>query len=88
MTTPYQFPGKLMFKHLAKHELFVFPAKYGTPIMGPYIKLSARRYAEASITLRGTKIVPHIKAAPVLKVTSINAEVSDRVTDTLFSDLF
>jgi hypothetical protein len=39
---PYRFPEVLT---LSRHELFFFPPGDGCPIMGPYIKLSARRYA-------------------------------------------
>jgi hypothetical protein len=83
-TTPYRFPQQLQFKHLAKHELFIFPAAHGAPAMGPYMKISARRYVEATVSLIGEKIVPNIKASPVHHVGSINAAVSDRVTDSLF----
>ena len=83
-TTPYRFPEQLKFKHLAKHELFIFPAAHGTPAMGPYMKISARRYVGASVNLIGEQIVPNIKAAPVYTIGSINATVSDRVTDNLF----
>lgn len=79
--TPYHFPEQLRFKHLAKHELFVFPAGNGTPAMGPYMKISPRRYVEARVELVGTKVVPHIKACPVHQVGTINVAVSDRVLD-------
>ena len=84
MPTPYRFPQQLKFKHLAKHELFIFPAAHGAPAMGPYMKISARRYVSAAVSLIGEKIVPTIKSAPVHYIGSINAAVSDRVTDSLF----
>lgn len=79
--TRYRFPEPLRFKHLNRHELFMFPAGDGTPAMGPYMKLSARRYIAARVELVGERLVPHIADRPVLHVGSINALVSDRVTD-------
>lgn len=79
--TPYRFPEQLRFKHLARHELFVFPAGNGTPAMGPYMKLSPRRYVPCRVELVGERIIAHVQAAPVLHIGSINAPVSDRVTD-------
>jgi hypothetical protein len=85
MTTTYHHTQQLRFKHLAKHELFMFPAGNGTPQMGPYMKISPRRYVEATVSIvGGTKIVPHIKASPVYTVGTINVAVSDRVTDGLY----
>jgi hypothetical protein len=84
MATPYRFPQQLKFKHLAKQELFIFPAAHGAPAMGPYMKISARRYVNAAVSLIGDKIVPVIDASPVHHIGSINAAVSDRVTDNLF----
>ena len=84
MATPYRFPQQLKFKHLAKHDLFIFPAGNGTPAMGPYLKISARRYVNATVSLIGEKIVPTVQAAPVHHIGSINAAVSDRVTDSLY----
>jgi len=53
--------------------------------MGPYMKISPRRYVEATVSIvGGTKIVPHIKASPVYTVGTINVAVSDRVTDGLY----
>ena len=84
--TPYRFPEQLRFKHLARHELFVFPAGEFTPSMGPYLKLSARRYVGATVRMVGLRIVHEIKAAPVHTIGTINAPVSDRVTDHLFTN--
>lgn len=81
--TRYRFPEQLRFKHLAKHELFMFPAGHGTPAMGPYMKISAHRYVPATVQLIGERIVPAIQAAPVHHIGSINAAVTDRVTDHL-----
>lgn len=79
---PYKFPEQLRFKHLARHELFFFPAGNGYPIMGPYIKLSARRYVPVRIELRGLKYIPHINGSlAVCHVGSVNAIVSDRIQD-------
>ena len=80
----YQFPEQLRFKHLARHELFFFPAGEGTPAMGPYMKISPRRYVEAKVSLVGERIVPEINSAPVHHIGSINANVSDCVLDFLF----
>lgn len=82
--TTYRFPEQLRFKHLAKHELFMFPAGHGTPAMGPYMKISARRYVPAKVRMVGLKVVPEIQASPVHHVGTINVPVSDRVTDHLF----
>ena len=83
--TVYRFPEQLRFKHLAKHELFMFPAGDGTPSMGPYLKLSPRRYVAATVRMVGLRIVHEVKASPVHTIGSINAPVSDRVTDHLFT---
>ena len=78
----YRFPEVLRFKHLSRHDLFFFPAGCGCPILGPYIKLSARRYAPVRLELRGLKYIPHLNgSAAVLHVGSVNAEVSDRISD-------
>jgi hypothetical protein len=76
----YRFPEQLKFKHLAKHELFMFPAGAGLPASGPYMKISARRYVSCTVAVVGVCIVPHIQAAPVHSVGSINVVVSDQVT--------
>jgi len=83
MTATYHHTQQLRFKHLAKNELFVFPAGNGTPQMGPYVKISPRRYVEATVSIiGGTKIVPRTKeASPIHTVGTINVAVSDRVTD-------
>ena len=82
MTSTYHHTQQLRFKHLAKHELLVFTAGNGTPQMGPYMKISPRRYVEATVSIiGGTKVIPHIKASPVYTVGTINVAVSDRVTD-------
>ena len=81
---PYRFPEQLRFKHLGRHELFVFPAGNGTPRMGPYMKLSARRYVPVRVVVMGMpwKLVPHIGAGVlVITVGSINAVVSDALCD-------
>jgi len=80
--TLYRFPEQLRFKHLSRHEMFFFPAGNGTPMMGPYIKLSARRYVPVRIETRGLKYVPHINGSDrVIHVGSVNAIVSDRIQD-------
>jgi hypothetical protein len=79
--TPYRFPEQLRFKHLAKHELFYFPAGSSTPAMGPYMKLSPRRYVPVRLERRGLRYIPHVAAAPVHHVGSINAAVTDRISD-------
>ena len=80
--TRYRFPEQLRFKHLGRHEMFYFPAGNGTPIMGPYIKLSARRYVPVRIESRGLKYIPHINGSDrVIHVGSINTLVSDRISD-------
>lgn len=84
--TVYRFPEQLRFKHLAKHELFMFPAGDGSPSMGPFMKLSPRRYVGADVRMVGLRIVPEIKATPVHTIGSINCPVSDRVTDHLFTN--
>ena len=79
---PYRFPEVLRFKHLSRHELFFFPPGDGCPIMGPYIKLSPRRYAPVRLELRGLKYISHLNGSdPVLHVGSVNAAVSDRISD-------
>ena len=51
-------------------------------MMGPYIKLSARRYVPVRIETRGLKYVPHIHGSDrVIHVGSVNALVSDRISD-------
>jgi hypothetical protein len=86
--TVYRFPEQLRFKHLAKHELFMFTRCNGYPAefqQGPFMKLSPRRYVAAKVRVVGLRIVPDIQACPVYQVESINAPVSDRVTDHLSS---
>lgn len=82
--TRYRFPEQLRFKHLGRHELFVFPAGNGTPRMGPYMKLSARRYVPVRVAVMGMpgKLVPHVAdGAQVCMVGSVNAVVSDALCD-------
>jgi len=76
----YRFPEQLKFKHLAKFELFIFPAGSGLPASGAYMKISARRYVSCTVAVVGVRIVPHIQAASVHTIGSINAAVSDQVT--------
>jgi len=78
-TYRYRFPETLRFKHLARHELFFFPAGHGTPQSGPYMKISARRYVPVRIERRGLKYIPHIQAAPVHHVGTINVPVCDNL---------
>jgi hypothetical protein len=78
---PYHHTQQLRFKHLGLNELFVFPAGDTTPFMGPYMKLSARRYVAVRIT-GSLKLTPHIDAGAIVHhIGSINARVSDRVSD-------
>lgn len=77
----YRFPEQLRFKHLSRHELFMFPAGNSTPAMGPYMKLSARRYVPVDVSwIGGVKAVPNIRAgARVIHVGSVNTVVTDQV---------
>lgn len=78
---PYHHTEQLCFKHLNRHELFVFPATPTTPFMGPYMKLSARRYVAVRIT-GSLKLIPHIDSGAIVhRIGSVNACVSDRVSD-------
>jgi hypothetical protein len=77
----YHHTEQLRFKHLGRHELFMFPGGHGTPAMGPYMKLSARRYVPVRLERRGLQYIPHIAAVPVHQVGSINAAVTDRISD-------
>jgi hypothetical protein len=80
----YHHTQQLCFKHLGKGELFMFPAGDLTPAMGPYVKLSPRKYIRAEAWIRGEKVRHAIQAnAPILKVNSINAAVNSRVSDYL-----
>ena len=75
----YRFPEQLRFKHLARHEVFFFPAGHGTPVSGPYMKLSARRYVPVRLERRGLKYTPHIQAVPVHHVGTVNVAVCDNL---------
>jgi hypothetical protein len=78
---PYHHTEQLRFKHLNRRDLFVFPASSTTPFMGPYMKLSARRYVAVRIT-GSLKLTPHIDAGAIVHhIGSVNACVSDRVSD-------
>lgn len=70
---------QLRFKHLGRHELFYFPKGNSTPAMGPYMKLSARRYVSVRLERRGLKYIPHIQPGPVHQVGTINVPVSDNL---------
>lgn len=62
----------------------MFPAGDLTPAMGPYVKLSPRKYIRAEAWIRGEKVRHAIQAsAPILKIGSINAAVNSRVSDYL-----
>jgi hypothetical protein len=76
--TTYRFPETLRFKHLKKHEIFCFPGGHSTPVMGPYIKLSARRYAPVTVTWCGDRYEPRLNDRPVHLVGTINVPVTDR----------
>ena len=73
----YHHTQPLRFKHLKPGELFVFPPGAGTPMMGPYQKLSARRYIAVSVSAIGERLVANttVFAAP-LTVGSVNVAVS------------
>jgi hypothetical protein len=61
----------------------MFPAGHGTPTMGPYLKLSARRYVPVTVSVvGGVRIRHHIKAGAIVHhIGSVNAAVTDRVCD-------
>jgi hypothetical protein len=82
----YHFPEQLRFKHLALNELFIFPAGNGTPRMGPFMKLSARRYVPVRVAVMGMpgRYVPTVPTgAQVVHIGSINAVVSDSLLGVL-----
>lgn len=78
----YRFPEQLRFRHLKVGELFRFPANAAHPFaLGPFVKLSARKYQPCEVWVTGGLRVKHsVTGAPIL-IGSINAAVSDRVID-------
>jgi hypothetical protein len=84
MNYPYHHTQQLCYKHLGKGELFMFPPGEFTPAIGPYMKLSPRKYIRVDAWIRGERIRHVIQAnAPILKVNTINAPVTSRVSDYL-----
>lgn len=80
----YHHTQPLRFKHLKPGELFVFPPGAGTPMMGPYQKLSARRYSAVSVRAIGERLVAEAIAHSVpLTIGSTGALVSDSLAHLL-----
>jgi len=80
----YHHTQPLRFKHLKPGELFAFPPGAGTPMMGPYQKLSARRYIAVSVSAVGERLVAKVTAYSVpLTIGSISALVSDSLAHLL-----
>lgn len=75
----YHFTEQLRFKHLYIGELFMFPPHPGRDyVLGPFKKISPRKYVPCETWLRGVNIRHRICGDPIL-IGSINTAVSDQV---------